>query len=225
MAIEEEGDNGVRSKLLALEKKYAHVPKKGQVGAAESARLHGQVARGQAAGCMYWNVWLGVLAKKYALVPKKSQRRFLQCCHANMSPTNIASLPYATSAQPHPDIGCWWTLYDYGLETVRGWKPSYKHPYPGEPQGLQGASWHVGRYMRTVLYHVAMAWGTVSGAGVAQMSSGCSTHLALLPLVLHPVFAAEVMKRQKDAAQQKAAKADRRKARGEAEVGDGWEWG
>ncbi|KAI7846366.1 hypothetical protein COHA_000078 [Chlorella ohadii] len=89
VAIEEEGENGVRSKLLALEKKYAHVPKKGQ---------------------------------------------------------------------PHPDIGCWWTVYDYGLETVRGWNPGYKHPYP------------------------------------------------------------EVMKRQKDAAQQKAAKAERRKARAEAEA-------
>ena len=33
---------------------------------------------------------------------------------------------------PHPDIGCWWALYDYGLEAVRGWAPDHKHPYPGE---------------------------------------------------------------------------------------------
>jgi hypothetical protein len=33
---------------------------------------------------------------------------------------------------PHPDIGCWWTLYDYGLDVVKGWAPDYVHPYPGE---------------------------------------------------------------------------------------------
>lgn len=26
-----------------------------------------------------------------------------------------------------------WALYDYGLEAVRAWDASYKHPYPGEP--------------------------------------------------------------------------------------------
>ncbi|PSC70866.1 malonyl -acyl carrier transacylase [Micractinium conductrix] len=31
---------------------------------------------------------------------------------------------------PHPDIGCWWTLYDYGPERVKAWEPDYKHPYP-----------------------------------------------------------------------------------------------
>jgi len=31
---------------------------------------------------------------------------------------------------PHPDIGCWWTIYDYGLDTVKGWTRDYKHPYP-----------------------------------------------------------------------------------------------
>lgn len=33
--------------------------------------------------------------------------------------------------QPHPDIGCWWTLYDYGLDAVKKWDKDYKHPYPG----------------------------------------------------------------------------------------------
>ena len=33
-------------------------------------------------------------------------------------------------AVPHRDIGCWWTLYDYGLETVRSWPAAYRHPYP-----------------------------------------------------------------------------------------------
>lgn len=35
------------------------------------------------------------------------------------------------SREPHPDIGCWQTLYDYGPETVKSWTKDYKHPYPG----------------------------------------------------------------------------------------------
>lgn len=34
--------------------------------------------------------------------------------------------------EPHPDISCWWTLYDYGLDTVKTWAKDYKHEYPGE---------------------------------------------------------------------------------------------
>ena len=34
--------------------------------------------------------------------------------------------------QPHPHIGDWWTIYDYGLEKVKTWDISYKHPYPEE---------------------------------------------------------------------------------------------
>lgn len=30
----------------------------------------------------------------------------------------------------HPDLGCWWTLYDYGLDAVKGWPKDYRHPYP-----------------------------------------------------------------------------------------------
>lgn len=33
--------------------------------------------------------------------------------------------------EPHPNIGCWWTLYDYGLEAVKAWPADYKHPFPG----------------------------------------------------------------------------------------------
>ena len=33
--------------------------------------------------------------------------------------------------EPHPDIGEWWTIYDYGLDTVKSWAKDYKHPYPG----------------------------------------------------------------------------------------------
>lgn len=33
--------------------------------------------------------------------------------------------------EPHPDIGCWQTLYDYGPETVKSWAKNYIHSYPG----------------------------------------------------------------------------------------------
>lgn len=46
------------------------------------------------------------LEKKYAAVPKKRQ--------------------------PHPHIGCWWTLYDYGAEKIKTWAPDHIHSYPGE---------------------------------------------------------------------------------------------
>lgn len=34
--------------------------------------------------------------------------------------------------EPHPDIGCWWTLYDYGLDSVKTWAKDYKREYPGK---------------------------------------------------------------------------------------------
>ena len=30
----------------------------------------------------------------------------------------------------HPDLGCWWTLYDYGLDFVQTWAHDYKPDYP-----------------------------------------------------------------------------------------------
>lgn len=39
---------------------------------------------------------------------------------------------------PHPDVGCWWALYDYGLDRVKGWDPAYKHPYPGGWWAVEG---------------------------------------------------------------------------------------
>ena len=34
--------------------------------------------------------------------------------------------------QPHPHIGDWWAVYDYGLDIVKTWDKDYKHPYPEE---------------------------------------------------------------------------------------------
>jgi len=38
----------------------------------------------------------------------------------------------AKAAEPHEDIGDWWALYDYGLDSVKGWKKTYKPSYPEE---------------------------------------------------------------------------------------------
>lgn len=32
--------------------------------------------------------------------------------------------------EPHPDIGDWWALYDYGLDAIKEWDKNYQHPYP-----------------------------------------------------------------------------------------------
>ena len=42
-----------------------------------------------------------------------------------------ASVP--KKAEPHADVGDWWALYDYGLDTIKTWKKDYTHPYPGAP--------------------------------------------------------------------------------------------
>ena len=39
---------------------------------------------------------------------------------------------FPKASRPHPDIGCWWTLYDYDLEAVKAWPVDYQHPYPGK---------------------------------------------------------------------------------------------
>ena len=35
--------------------------------------------------------------------------------------------------EPHPNIGCWWTLYDHGLDAVRKWPKDHHHRFPGAP--------------------------------------------------------------------------------------------
>jgi len=40
---------------------------------------------------------------------------------------------YASTAkrpEPHADIGDWWAIYDYGLDTVKTWAKDYKPEYP-----------------------------------------------------------------------------------------------
>jgi [acyl-carrier-protein] S-malonyltransferase len=32
--------------------------------------------------------------------------------------------------EPHAHVGCWWTVYDYGLEAVKAWPAAHAHAYP-----------------------------------------------------------------------------------------------
>lgn len=57
----------------------------------------------------------------------------------------------AKKREPHPDVGCWWTLYDYGLDVVKTWTKDYKHPYPGRRWALiraHGRTQHCSSYVR-----------------------------------------------------------------------------
>lgn len=71
-----------------------------------------------------------------------------------------ADVPRAKRA--HPDTGCWWALYDYGLERIKTWAPDYVHPYPGSNGLLFGGGeprvWCV--WLSTVLSSPEqLAWG------------------------------------------------------------------
>jgi len=39
--------------------------------------------------------------------------------------------------QSHPDVGCWWTIYDYGIDVVKTWDKGYKHAYPEEEKRVK----------------------------------------------------------------------------------------
>eukprot|EP00899_Mesostigma_viride_P002913 jgi/Mesvir1/12622/Mv09320-RA.3 len=41
--------------------------------------------------------------------------------------------------EPHEDIGDFWALYDYGLETLKTWEKGYQHPYPEIKQREEAA--------------------------------------------------------------------------------------
>ena len=139
---------------------------------------------------------------------------------------------------PHPDLGCWWTVYDYGLERVKGWAPDYKHPYPGGGAGRAcvcvwwwrgqcGAGWCAGSVGRSgaggfvsgwqvlswgwfqVARSTAKADGRELGGEVRLRGPGCMK-AGTLPC---PGRTAEELKRQRDAAELKKGKEQRRAAR------------
>ena len=43
---------------------------------------------------------------------------------------------------PHPDVGDWWALYDYGLEAIRKWPAGFEPPYPEALRRLRDREAH-----------------------------------------------------------------------------------
>lgn len=104
---------------------------------------------------------------------------------------------------PHPDIGCWWTLYDYGPERVKAWEPDYKHPYPGASH-------------RGTRFTVGGCWSAVAVVGLRHAEPARLTCLLLSPHAAHR--SAEALKRSRDAAERKKEKQEKKKARAAAEA-------
>lgn len=44
----------------------------------------------------------------------------------------MSAITHLQAPEPHPDIGDWWALYDYGLDTISKWPVDYKPVYPEE---------------------------------------------------------------------------------------------
>lgn len=97
--------------------------------------------------------------------------------------------------EPHPDIGCWWTLYDYGLDTIKTWDKDYVHPYPGKSQ------------QRIIGNEVSCSMGSTAPYD-ASMHLGCCASLAK---ALRSLGAAEDIKRAKDEVERKKRKEEKRK--------------
>ena len=57
--------------------------------------------------------------------------------------------------EPHADIGEWWALYDYGMDTVRKWPKGFKPDYPEERRRkhhvTEKAVFKAGAYTRPLL--------------------------------------------------------------------------
>lgn len=61
-----------------------------------------------------------------------SNLHFSACCVLPLSLLLLLLLPGVfKAAVPHPDVGDWWALYDYGLDELASWPADYQHPYPG----------------------------------------------------------------------------------------------
>eukprot|EP00955_Chlamydomonas_euryale_P059922 357536-Chlamydomonas_euryale.AAC.1 len=65
--------------------------------------------------------------------------------------------------EPHADIGEWWTLYDYGLDAVKGWGADFVPDYPEERKRRRDreakAAARSARRERCVRWDWGGAWG------------------------------------------------------------------
>ena len=96
----------LKEKILALEEKYRDVPK------VRHEPQFQPLVRSTAAMAPFSSAF------------RLQTRRSVRCVSSHTLQVR----------EPHQDIGCWWTLYDYGLEAVKSWTKEYQHPYPGRPQ-------------------------------------------------------------------------------------------
>ena len=87
--------------------------------------------RGRAGGAWAWTAlysmsWADCSLLRCATVCgrwRRSTRTCPRCVYGQLVDGRGAlSAPPSQMPEPHEDIGCWWTIYDYGLDTVKTWK-------------------------------------------------------------------------------------------------------
>lgn len=61
------------------------------------------------------------LEKRYKDVPKARDGVHVTALVCEPGGALTRSATRVQKREPHPDIGDWWTLYDYGLDTVKTW--------------------------------------------------------------------------------------------------------
>jgi hypothetical protein len=84
---------------------------------------------------------------------------------------------------PHPDVGDWWALYDYGLEEVSAWPQDYEHPYPGA-RCLQSSHFNCpgfsGRLFKAGGHCLTMDWmRSAAGPRLQASLPRCAVHQAI----------------------------------------------
>ena len=110
-------------------------------------------------------------------------RCVLLLCEAQQQPDKLRAACYQMNGvvstcqqvqkvrEPHPDIGCWWTLYDYGLDAVRAWDKTYVHPYPGMSRVPKVHALATQRARSAVFGHVCHLFMTTCNATTSRVVS------------------------------------------------------
>ena len=132
-------DGPTRRKLLELEAKYAGVTKVGSlnidVGMAEKGKsitASAQHLHTPTPPHLHISL-LRILTPSLSVFhrPESPTSLTLIASHKPANPTLHPLPPHSPQAGvPHPDVGDWWALYDYGLEAIRQWPAGFEPPYP-----------------------------------------------------------------------------------------------
>jgi hypothetical protein len=87
--------------------------------------------RGRAGGAWAWTALYSMSWADCSLLRcatgcgrwRRSTRTCPRCVHGQLADgRGVLSAPPSQMPEPHEDFGCWWTIYDYGLDTVKTWK-------------------------------------------------------------------------------------------------------